>query len=281
MRRPAGPEAIRARIEVLLINSFQHHADRPLRHFVFEGRDAERPLRAVRFGYVRPAHRRSFVAARSNALKKTFQVHFKVRFVLRSDYSIDAGRTTLAGQPISLPHPFLVDDVTQRVQRYTRLVPRHFRYLLPFRVQVCRVQCPLPCFPSTVLFCDVSLLSAGSLRSGSPTSLILRRRYAILHCIPVAYGFASSFHASLTRFVYRLRAPVRPEAVFSGQGHFDAGVPHSGFSARTAQDFSGSQAIHPVPLPHSKTPAGPRRPRHSGPLDAAPAPNKTKAPALT
>ena len=186
---------------------------------------------------------------------------FKVRFVFRSYDSIDAGRTTLAGQPISLPHPFQIDDVTQRVQRHTRSFPRQFRYLLPFRVQVCRVQCPLPCFPSTVLFCDVSLLSTGSLRSGSPTSPILRRRYAILHCMPVAYGFASGFHASLSRFVYRLRAPVRPEAVFSGQGHFDAGVPHSGFPARTAQDFSGSLAIHPLPLPCSKTPAGPRSPR--------------------
>ena len=208
------------------------------------------------------------------------QVPLKVRFIFRSNDSIDAGRTTLAGQPISLPHPFQVDDMTQRVQHYTRPVPRQFRYLLPFRVQVCRVQCPLPCSPSTVLFCDVSLLSAGSLRSGSPTSLILRRRYAILHCIPVAYGFASGFHASLTRFVYRLRAPVRPEAVFSGQGHFDAGVPHSGFSARTAQDFSGSQAIHPAPLPYSKTPAGSTVPHHDGPVDAAPALPTVKAPAI-
>src|ERR1700679_155045 len=230
MRRPAGPEAIRARIEVLLIDGFQHHAYRPLRHLVFEGRDAERPLRAVRFGYVRPAYRWGLVAAGSNAPKKALQVRFKVRFVFRSHDSIDAGRTTLAGQPISLPHPFQVDDMTQRVQDYTRPVPRQFRYLLPFRVQVCRVQCPLPCFPSTVLFYGVSLLSAGSHRSGSPASPILRRRYAILHCTPVAYGFASSFRASLTRFVDRLRAPVRPEVVFSGQGHFDAGVPHSGFS---------------------------------------------------
>jgi hypothetical protein len=259
MRRPAGSEAIRARIEVLLINSFQYHADRSLRHLVFEGRDAKRPLRTVRFGYVHPAYRRSFVAAGSNASKKTYQVSFKVGFVFRSDDSVDAGRTTLAGQPIGFPHPFLIDDVAQRVQRHTRPVPRQFRYLLPFRVQVCRVQCPLPCCPSTVLFCDVSLLSAGSLRSGSPTSPILRRRYAILLCILVAYGFASSSRASLPRFVYRSRAPVGPEAVLSGQGHFDAGVPHSGFPARTAQDFSGSQALHPVPLPCSKTPAGSRR----------------------
>jgi hypothetical protein len=48
---------------------------------------------------------------------------------------------------------------------------------------------------------------------------------------------------------------------FPGQGHFDAGFPHSGFPTRTTQDFSGSLAIHPMPLPCSKTPAGPRHPR--------------------
>jgi hypothetical protein len=62
-------------------------------------------------------------------------------------------------------------------------------------------------------------------RSGSASSPILRRRYAILHCTPVTYDFASGFRASLPCFVHRLRAPIRPEAVFLGQGHFDAGFP--------------------------------------------------------
>ena len=120
--------------------------------------------------------------------------------------------------------------MVQRVQGHARPFPRQFRYLLPFRVQVCRVQSPLPCFPSTVLFHGVSLLSTGFHRSGSPPSPILRRRYAILHCTPVAYDFAARF----PRFPPSLRAlacalPSGPEAVRSGQGHFAAGVPHSGF----------------------------------------------------
>ena len=42
-------------------------------------------------------------------------------------------------------------------------------------------------------------------------------------------------------------------------------------------DLSGSQAIHPVPLPRSRTPAGPTLPRHeSGRVDAAPAPFESK-----
>jgi|HubBroStandDraft_6_1064221.scaffolds.fasta_scaffold377036_1 hypothetical protein len=136
-------------------------------------------------------------------------------------------------------------------------------------------------FPSTALFYGVSLLSNGSHRSGSPPSPILRRRYAILHCMPVTYDFASGFRAFLPCFVPRLRAPVRPEAVFPGQGHFHAGFPHSGFPTRTIQDFSGSLAIHPMPLPCSATPAESSHPRPSVCLNAAPAPNTAKAPAVT
>jgi hypothetical protein len=76
----------------------------------------------------------------------------------------------------------------------------------------------------------VSLLSVGFHRSGSPPSPILRRRYAILSRIPVAYDFAFR----LPRFPLLFRAlacalPVGSEAVRTGQGHFAAGVPHSGF----------------------------------------------------
>ena len=183
-----------------------------------------------------------------NASQKALGIRLQLRLVFRGYHSVDAGRTTLAPQPVGLLHPFQIDDVTQRVQPYARSSPRQFRYLLPFRVQVCRVQCPLPCFPSTALFYGVSLLSNGSHRSGSPPSPLLRRRYAILHCMPVTYDFASGFRASLPCFVPRLRAPVRPEAVFPGQGHFHAGFPHSGFPTRTIQDFSGSLAVHPMPL---------------------------------
>jgi len=66
----AGPEAIRAGEEVLLVNRLQHHRDGPLCHLVFEGRDAERPLRAVRLRDVGPAHRRRMIAARPNAAQE-------------------------------------------------------------------------------------------------------------------------------------------------------------------------------------------------------------------
>src|SRR5437879_3566444 len=57
VRRPSGPETIGAIQKVLLIDSFQNHDDRPLKHFVFKGRDtngtgvATRPLRDVHTSY--------------------------------------------------------------------------------------------------------------------------------------------------------------------------------------------------------------------------------------
>src|SRR4029450_11176087 len=59
MGRAARPEAIRTGEEVLLVDRLQHHRYSALRHLVFEGRDAERPLRAVRFRDVGSAPQRT------------------------------------------------------------------------------------------------------------------------------------------------------------------------------------------------------------------------------
>ena len=57
-------EPVRARQKVALIDRFQEHQDRPLRHLVFERRDTKRTLRAIRLRDVVPAHRGRTVAAR-------------------------------------------------------------------------------------------------------------------------------------------------------------------------------------------------------------------------
>jgi hypothetical protein len=172
--------------------------------------------------------------------------------------------------------------MVQRVQSHARPFPRQFRYLPPFRVQVCRVQSPLPCFPSTVLFHGVSLFSSGSHRSGSPPSPILRRRYAILHCMPVAYGFA----ARLPRFPPSLRAfacalPSGRRRSFWARG---ISLPASPIPAFPRGQHRTSQ----VPcrsIPHLCRVPRLRPDRDalamSGHPDAAPASNTTKAPAST
>ena len=72
--RPSAPEAERARQKVRLVNRLQQHQDRPLRHLVFERRNAERALRAVRLRDVVPAHRGRAVAARLDPVQEAFEI---------------------------------------------------------------------------------------------------------------------------------------------------------------------------------------------------------------
>jgi hypothetical protein len=100
---------------------------------------------------------------------------------------------------------------------------------------------------------------------GSPTSAVLRGRYDFpLTYLPVAYWVRSRVPRDPSlRFVLAVAgAPGRPEAPPRAR---IVGQPAIPFSRRLARghewDLSGSQAIHPVPLPRSTTPAGPTSPR--------------------
>src|SRR3982751_6006532 len=118
--RAAGPEAIRAGEEVLLVDRLQHHRYSALRHLVFEGRDAERPLRAVRFRDVGSAHRRRMVAARPNALQGGQQIGLEGPLGVRRHQAADPTDTILSRQPVSLLHPVQIDDVVERAERHPR-----------------------------------------------------------------------------------------------------------------------------------------------------------------
>src|SRR5829696_5755061 len=154
-------------------------------------------------------------------------------------------------------------------------------YPLSVRGQVCRAQGPLPCVAATVL-CSWRLPSLGRVPM---SSVPRRRRY---------YEGATTSHPASRSLLVRDRVPRGPprfvlaEALPGGweeppePGPF--GPPEARFrlaSAWTGWDLTGSQAIHPVPLPCSKTPAESMVPHQSGPTDAAPAPNTAKASAVT
>ena len=102
--------------------------------------------------------------------------------------------------------------------------------------------------------------------------------------------------ASPGRLLVRSRAPRAPPRVrarrcrrsqtaggaATGQDHWSAGDPHCRRLARGREwDLSGSQAIHPVPMPRSRTPAGPTNPHHGGLVDAAPAPFENRGSSVT
>ena len=83
------------------------------------------------------------------------------------------------------------------------------------------------------------------------------------------------------RFVSRsLRLRSRKvRGCLPGRGHCSAGDPIAGLLSRGRErDLPGSQAVHPVPLPRSRTPAESTIPRLTvGFVDAAPASRTAKA----
>ena len=88
--------------------------------------------------------------------------------------------------------------------------------------------------------------------------------------------FASGVHADL-RVRARLTALPDRRRIGKGQGHWSAGDPIAGVLSRgRKRDLSGSQAIHPMPLPRSKTPAGSTSPRQSAVSPMLPPPTRRR-----
>src|ERR1700676_545346 len=93
--------------------------------------------------------------------------------------------------------------------------------------------------------------------------------------------FASGVHATLLGSCLAACAcvPGRKLGGLPGRGHCSAGDPIAGLLSRGRErDLPGFQAVHPVPLPRSRTPAESTIPRlFVGLVDAAPASRTAKA----
>ena len=93
--------------------------------------------------------------------------------------------------------------------------------------------------------------------------------------------FASGVHATLlgSCLAACACAPGGSEGTLPDRGQCSTGDPIAGLLSRGRErDLPGSQAIHPVPLPRSTTPAEPTIPRlFVGLIDAAPASRTAKA----
>ena len=98
------------------------------------------------------------------------------------------------------------------------------------------------------------------------------------HAFPVAYLFRFRGPRDPPLFVLALAALPDGWRIHPGQGIWSAGRPFAGTLSRgRRRDLTGSQAIHPMPLPRSKTPAGPTIPHPDGVVGAAPAQPTAKA----
>src|ERR1700730_16839691 len=120
---------------------------------------------------------------------------------------------------------------------------------------------------------------SGPGESSSPTSQVILRCYDFPARIPghlfvslPGSTLPSSFRVSQLALLEGQRVPSRP-------GHCSAGDPIAGLLSRGRErNLPGFQAVHPVPLPRSRTPAESTIPRlFVGLIDAAPASRTAKA----
>ena len=171
--------------------------------------------------------------------------------------------------------------MVQRGQCHPAFRSCQFSYPLPFRGQVCETQSSLPCCPPAVL---------SSRRPPSldrvPVSPVPRRHQYYEGATTSHSRIPGHLFASLpgpTRFLHgscsplpalpgEWRTPPRTRIIVR------PAIPLAGALSRGREwDLSGSQAIHPVPLLRSTTPAEPTIPRHGGLASAAPAAARAKA----
>jgi hypothetical protein len=83
------------------------------------------------------------------------------------------------------------------------------------------------------------------------------------HAFPVTYLVRFRVPRDSSAFVFALRRSRADGGPASGQDHCSTGDPIAGVLSRGREwDLSGSQAVRPVPLPRSKTPAESTLPRH-------------------
>ena len=73
------------------------------------------------------------IASGLDALQEVPKVGLEVRLIVLRRYAVDARRPILAGSHVGFSHPFEIDDVVQREQHRSRLLPRQFDYPMPFR----------------------------------------------------------------------------------------------------------------------------------------------------
>ena len=122
---------------------------------------------------------------------------------------------------------------------------------------------------------------SGPGESSSPMSQVVLRCYDFPSRLSVAYLVRFRGPRYPPRFVSRsLRSRSRRVGgCLPGRGHCSAGDPIAGLLSRGRErDLPGSQAVHPVPLPRSRTPAESTIPRlFVGLVDAAPASQTAKA----
>ena len=109
----------------------------------------------------------------------------------------------------------------------------------------------------------VSLPSAGSQQARFPVVISTMEALRLpASAYPVPYGFGSRPHVFLLWFALAEALPVSVEVAQQAWAFVQPACPFPACCTRgRVRDITGSLAVHPMPLPCSRTPAEPTRPR--------------------
>src|SRR5271166_4058776 len=258
MRRPSRAEAIRAVLEVLFVDCFQHHDDRPLEYLIREGRNPQRPSfgRGARLGDMDPPHRRRVIRPGLGSVQQRLKVAQQVGRIRFAILSVHAHRAVFAGAVERFQHPSQVDEVGQRRESHLRALSSEFCDPLLFRGHVHGFRCTrhvsLQRFRNTA---PPSLRRVP--RGGSPASAVLRGAPTPVRPFR---------RTSLPSFGDTTRASgLLPAAGTRGRGHGEIGVPVPEPDMSVEMDGSPKFLGTPrVPWPCSSTPVGSVTPGHRG-----------------
>ena len=131
VRSPPRPESVAEAEEVFLVDRIQHVGHGALNDLVLQRRHRQRPLAAVRFGYVNPPARRRPIRPALDSVMQVRELTLEVCFVVPPRYSVDPGGRVLGYRIERVPQSFRCDVVQERGELLLLVAPCSYPYAIP------------------------------------------------------------------------------------------------------------------------------------------------------
>src|SRR5277367_151990 len=131
VRSPPRPESVTEAEEVFLVDRIQHVGHGALNDLILQRRHRQRPLAAVRFGYVNPPARRRPIRPALDSVMQVRELMLEVCFVVPPRYSVDPGGRVLGYRIERVPQSFRCDVVQERGELLLLVAPCSYPYAIP------------------------------------------------------------------------------------------------------------------------------------------------------
>ena len=131
VRSPPRPESVAEAEEVFLVDRIQHVGHGALNDLVLQRRHRQRPLAAVRFGYVNPPARCRPIRPALDSVMQVRELTLEVCFVVPPRYSVDPGGRVLGYRIERVPQSFRCDVVQERGELLLLVAPCSYPYAIP------------------------------------------------------------------------------------------------------------------------------------------------------